>query len=78
MKNLEVDMGRYIIDEVEMEEYDLSLDRVSRPFAKKGVEQLKRSPMRRKDKMRPEEVIKPKAKRNHRKIQHRIKYEQID
>ena len=71
-------MSRYDIDEFEIEKDDWSTDGGNRRFAKIDADQPRRSPIRRKDKMRLEEGMKPKAKRNYRKIQHRIKYEQID
>ena len=71
-------MSRYDIDEFEIEKDDWSTDGGNRRFAKIDADQPRRSPIRRKDKMRLEEGMKTKAKRNHRKIQHRIKYEQID
>jgi hypothetical protein len=71
-------MSRYNIDEFETESDDLSLDGANRRFTEKNVDQPSRSPIRRKDKMRLEEGMKPKAKRNNRKIQHRIKYEQYE
>jgi hypothetical protein len=71
-------MGRYKIDEAEMveDEDDQIFNVGSRQFAKKDVDQPKRSPIRRKDKLRQEEEgMKPKAKRNHKKIQHRLKFD---
>jgi hypothetical protein len=68
-------MEWYSIDEVEIEDADWSFKVGSGRFAKDGVDQPRRSPIRRKDKMKPEEGLKPKAKRDHRKIQQRIKYE---
>ena len=68
-------MGRYNIDEVEMVEDDQIFDGDNRQFAKEEVDQPKRSPIRRKDKLRPEEGMKPKAKRNHKKIQQRLKFD---
>ena len=68
-------MSRYNIDELGIEEDDWSADNESRRFSKINADQPRRSPIRRKDKMKPEEGIKPKVKRDHRKIQHRIKYE---
>ena len=75
MKRLEVDMGRYDINKVEMEEDDQILDGRNRRFAKRNADQPKLSPIRRKDKLRQEEGMRPKAKRNNKKIQHRIKYD---
>jgi hypothetical protein len=72
---VEVEMSRYNIDEVETDEGDQILDGGSREFAKMNADQPKRSPIRRKSKMQREEGIKPKAKRNYKKIQHRLKYD---
>ena len=68
-------MNRYNLDEFEIETDDLGLDGINRRFADKDVDQPSWSPIRRKDKMRPEERVKPKTKKNHRKMQQRIKYE---
>ncbi len=68
-------MGRHNFDEFEIENEDQSFDGGNRRFAKNDADQPRRSPIRRKDKMRLEEGMKPKSKRNHRKMQHRIKYE---
>ena len=68
-------MSRYNIDEFGIEEDDRSADGESRRFGKMDADQPRRSPIRRKDKMKPEEGMRPKAKRDNRKIQHRIKYE---
>ena len=69
-------MGRYNIDEVEIEEDDQILDSGNQGYAKRGADQPRRSPIRKKNKLRQEEEgLKPKAKRNHKKIQHRLKYD---
>ena len=68
-------MSRYNIDEFEIEEDDWSTDGANRRFTKMEADQPRRSPIRRKDKWRLEEGVKPKVKKNHRKIQHQIKYE---
>jgi len=68
-------MGRNNIDELETDEDDQIFDNGNRPFTKRGADQPRRSPIRRKDKLRPEEGIKPKPKRNQKKIQHRLKYD---
>ena len=68
-------MSRYNIDEVETDEGDQILDDGSRGSAKRDADQPKRSPIRRKSKMQREEGMKPKAKRNYKKIQHRLKYD---
>ena len=71
-------MEMYIIDETELEEDDRVLDGRKRRLPDKGIFEPKRSPIRRKDKMRQEKEIKPKAKRNQRKVLNRIKYEWKD
>jgi hypothetical protein len=68
-------MDRYSINEVEIEDADWSFKVGKGRFAKEGVDQPRRSPIRRKDKMKSEEGMKPKVKRDNRKIQQRIKYE---
>jgi hypothetical protein len=68
-------MGRYYFDEVQSEDDDEIFDGGGRGTAKRDNDQPKRSPMRRKDKMRNEEKMRSKAKRNHKREQHRIKYE---
>jgi hypothetical protein len=68
-------MSRYKFDEVETDEGDQNLESGNRQFAKRPVDQPRRSPIRRKDKLRQEEGMKPKAKRNHKKIQNKIKYD---
>ena len=67
-------MSRYDFAEVGIEEKDQIFDSDYRRFAKGEAHQPRRSPIRRKDKLRQEEEIKPKAKRNHKKIQYKIKY----
>jgi hypothetical protein len=68
-------MSRYKFDEVETDEDDQISDSGHRQFSKRPVDQPRWSPIRRKDKLRQEEGVKPKAKRNHKKIQHKIKYD---
>lgn len=68
-------MSRYDIDEVEMAEDDQIFDGGNRGFAKGGADQPRWSPIRRKNKLRQEEELKPKAKRNYKRIQHRLKYD---
>ena len=75
MKSSEMEMGRYNIDQVETDEGDQIFDGGNRRFAKRNADQPKRSPFRRKNKSQQEEGMKPKAKRNHKKIQHRLKYD---
>ncbi|MGB5750253.1 MAG: hypothetical protein WBM69_24980 [Desulfobacterales bacterium] len=67
-------MGRYDIEEVEIEENDQIFGSEYRRFAKREVDQPRRSPVRRKDKLRQEEGTKPKAGKNCKKIQNKIKY----
>ena len=67
-------MGRYEFEEVEIEEDDQIFDSGNRRFAKREVDQPRRSPIRRKDKLRQEEGTKPKAGKNCKKIQNKIKY----
>ena len=68
-------MGRYDIEQVETEEDDQIFDRDNRQFAKSEGDQPKRSPIRKKDRWRPEEGMKPKARRSRKRIQHRLKYD---
>ena len=68
-------MNRYDFDELEPDDGGQILDSGWRRFAIKHVDQPRRSPMRRKNKLLQDEEIKPKAKRNHKKIQHKIKYD---
>jgi len=68
-------MGRYDIEEIEIQEDDQISDGMNRRFADREAEQPKRSPIRRKNKRRLQEGIKTKAKRSHKKIQRRLKYD---
>lgn len=68
-------MDRYDIEEVEIEVDNQIFNPDNRRFAKREADQPKRSPIRRKNKLQQEEGMKPKAKRNHKKIQHRLKYD---
>jgi len=68
-------MGRYDIEQVETEEDDQVFDGTNRRFAERQFDQPRQSPIRRKDKLRQEEGLRPKAKRNHKKIQRKIKYD---
>ena len=68
-------MGRYDTEEVEIQEDDQIFESGYRRYAKREADQPRRSPIRRKDKLRQEEGTKPTAKRNHKKVQHRIKYD---
>lgn len=75
MKPLEVAMGRFDIDEGEIEEDQQLFDTDIRRTAKRDADQPKRSPIRRKDRWRQEEEMKPKSKKSHKRIQHRLKYD---
>ena len=68
-------MSRYEFEEAEWDDDDQNLKGGDRQSGKREVDQPKRSPIRRKDKMRLEDEIKPKARRNHKKLLNRIKYE---
>ena len=68
-------MGQYDLEEVAIDEEDLNLNSKSRRFAGGHSDQPRRSPIRRKDKWRQEEGLRAKAKRNHIKIQRRLKYD---
>jgi hypothetical protein len=69
-----MDMGRYNIEEVETDEDDQIFDSGNRRFAERRADQPKRSPIRRKDKLRGEEGVKSKVNRIYKKIQHRLKH----
>ena len=68
-------MSRYDFDEVELDEGDQILNSGYRRFEMRHVDQPRRLPIRRKNNLRQNEEMKPKAKRNHKKIQHRLKYD---
>ena len=68
-------MNRYYLDEVETDEGDPISDGGLRRFIKKRLDHPLRSPIRRKDKLRQEGGVKPKAKRNLKKVQYKIKYD---
>jgi len=68
-------MDRYDIEEVEIEVDNHIFNRDNRRIAKREADQPKRSPIRRKNKWQHEEWMKPRAKRNLKKIQHRLKYD---
>jgi hypothetical protein len=71
-------VNQYTIDSAEWEEDDLIFEGSKRRFTKRALNEPKRSPIRRKYKMRSEAEIKPKPKRNPRKVMHRFKYEWKD
>ena len=68
-------MDRYHSDDVEKDEGDQIPGGGNRRFTKRNADQPNRSPIRRKDKWRQEEGPEPKARRNHKKVQLRIKYD---
>lgn len=68
-------MGRYDIRAVEIEDDEQDTDTDSRRIAGGQADQPKRTPIRRKDKWRQEEGMKAKTKRNHKKLQRRLKYD---
>jgi hypothetical protein len=68
-------MGRYNIDKVETDEDDHIFDGGGQRYHKRSADQPKRSPIRRKNKLRQDEWMKPEAKINYKKVQHRIKHE---
>ena len=68
-------MGRYEIEEIDIEAEDQLFEANKRRFAKSEADAPKRSPIRRKDKWRKEEELKPKARRSHKRIQLRLKYD---
>jgi hypothetical protein len=74
-KTMEVEMKWYDFDDADMSDDDQNEDGGSRRSAKRQVDEPRRSPIRRKDKLRPEEGFKSKAKRNHKKILNKIKYD---
>jgi hypothetical protein len=69
-------MSRHDIDVVEWEQDGQIFNGGRRRMASRDDVQPKWLPIRKKDKMRSAEEMKPKAKRNHKKLMHRIKYEQ--
>ena len=68
-------MGWYIVDEADVYAEDQTDASRFRRFSSWGIDQPRRSPIRRKNKLRLEEGFKPKAKRNFKKIQNKIKYD---
>lgn len=67
-------MGWYDYDEMEIDDHEQILNPKGRRLAVQQADQPKRSPIRRKDRWRQEDEIRPKAKKNDKKIQHRLKY----
>ena len=68
-------MGWYNFDEADLYAEDQTDASGSRRISPKEFDQPRQSPMRRKNKLRLEEGLKPKAKRNFKKIQNKIKYD---
>ena len=68
-------MSRYDFDEADVDNEDHAIASGFRRFSSKGIDQPRRSPIRRKDKLRPEEGVKPKSKRKFKKIINKIKYD---
>ena len=68
-------MSRYYLEEAYMSGSDQDYDGGFQRSAKNPVDHPKRLPIRRKDKLRQAEGMKPKAKRNYKKIQNKIKYD---
>ena len=67
-------MGRYKVDEPELKEDVRITDEDILRFPKSGTEQPKRSPIRRKSKMRQKERVKSKANRIPKKDEQIFKY----
>ena len=70
-----MNMSRYHLDEIDLSAENQDYDQGFMRSAKSHVDFPLRSPIRRKDKSRPEMGMKPKAKRNYKKIQNKIKYD---
>jgi hypothetical protein len=68
-------MNRYYFDEADMLTGDQNYDSSFLRFGIGKTDQPRRSPIRRKDKLRQPMGMKPKAKRNFKKIQNKIKYD---
>ena len=67
-------MSWYNFDEADVHAEDQTDASGYRRFSPMGIDQPRRSPIRRKNKLRAAERFKPKAKRNFKKIQNKIKY----
>lgn len=74
-KIAEVDMKWNEFDGIGMSDDDQEEGGSARRSAARQVDEPRRAPIRRRDKLRPEEGYKSKAKRSHRKLQNKIKYE---
>jgi len=68
-------MSRYDFNASELDKGDQILDSGYRRSAMMHDDQPRRSPIRRKNNLRLNEEMRPKAKRNHKKIQYKIKYD---
>lgn len=68
-------MTRYYFEQADMFTGDQDYDSGFLRFGISKIDQPRRSPMRRKDKSRQAMGMKPKAKRNYKKIQNKIKYD---
>ena len=68
-------MSRHYLEEADIFKDDLNFGSDFIRFGLNQVEEPRRSPIRRKDKLRPEMGQKPKAKRDYKKIQYKIKYD---
>ena len=68
-------MSRYYLDEADVSTDDQNYDSGFQRFAKSQIDHPMWSPIRRRDKLRQEVGLKPKAKRNYKKIQNKIKYD---
>lgn len=68
-------MSRNDLDDADKFKPDQNYDNGFRRFGIGQIDQPRHSPIRRKDKLRQEMRIKPKAKRNYKKIQNKIKYD---
>ncbi len=68
-------MIRYHFEEVDLFAGDQNYDSGFLRFGISKIDQPRRSPIRRKDKLRQAMGSKPKAKKNYRKIQNKIKYD---
>ena len=67
-------MGWYEFDEMEFDDEEQILKPKGRRLAARQADQPKRSPIRRKDRWRQEEEMRPKAKKSDKKFQLRLKY----
>ena len=68
-------MSRHYLDDADIFKDDPNLGSGFSRVGMSQVEEPRRSPIRRKDKLRQEMGQKPKAKRNYKKIHYKIKYD---